>query len=192
MIIAGPNGSGKSSTYHGSDVEIGGRSVWIINPDLLTARICDVEGLDLPAANLEAVRRIEAWLEASIDAHQTVGVETVLSTDKYRRLVERAKARGFEFRLLFVVLDRPARNVERVRLRVSKGGHDVPKEKILARHARSLARLPWFLAQADLAWIYDNSGAAPRLIGRKQDGAVTADDSAPQSIHDAIGHLPRA
>ena len=37
-----------------------------------------------------AVRRIEAWLETSIKAHQTVGVETVLSTGKYRRLVTAA------------------------------------------------------------------------------------------------------
>jgi predicted ABC-type ATPase len=85
LIIAGPNGSGKSSAYQDTDIEAFGRSIWIINPDLLAARIREVEGLDLTAANLESVRRIEAWLEASILAHQTVGVETVLSTPKYRR-----------------------------------------------------------------------------------------------------------
>jgi predicted ABC-type ATPase len=84
-IIAGPNGSGKSSLYENARIESFGRSVWIINPDLLAARIRDVEGLELVAANLEAVQRIEVWLDASIRAHQTVGVETVLSTDKYRR-----------------------------------------------------------------------------------------------------------
>jgi predicted ABC-type ATPase len=81
-IIAGPNGSGKSSAYQDASIEDSLRSVWIINPDLLTARIREVEGLPLSAANLQAVQRIEAWLEASIQAHQTVGVETVLSTDK--------------------------------------------------------------------------------------------------------------
>lgn len=190
LIIAGPNGSGKSSTYHGSDVEIGGRSVWIINPDLLIARIRDVEGLDLREANIQAVRRIEAWLEASIDAHQTVGVETVLSTPKYRRLVELAKARHFEIRFMFVVLDSPVRNVERVHLRVSKGGHDVPDDKILARHTRSLAQMPWFLGQADLAWIFDNSGAAPKLVGQKTDGIVRIETDAPVAVHDAIAASP--
>jgi hypothetical protein len=73
LIVAGPNGSGKSSAYQGTDFEAFGRSAWIINPDLLAARIRDIEGLELQAANLEAVRRIEAWLEASINAHQTVG-----------------------------------------------------------------------------------------------------------------------
>lgn len=186
MIIAGPNGSGKSSTYQGSNVETDDRSVWIINPDLLTARIRDVEGLDVRTANLQAVERIEAWLEASIDAHQTVGVETVLSTDKYRRLVARAKARGYEFRFMYVLLDTPARNVERVAMRVSKGGHAVPEDKILARHARSLAQMPWFLDEADLAWIYDNSGAAPRLVGTKLAGVVAIDESAPEAVSEAI------
>src|SRR6185369_13026705 len=119
-IVAGPNGSGKSSLYSNTDIEAFDRSVWIINPDLLTARIQRVEGLSAHDANLQAVIRIEAWLETSIRAHQTVGVETVLSTDKYRRLVTAAKTHQFEFRLIFVMLASPDHNVERVRLRVLK------------------------------------------------------------------------
>lgn len=183
LIVAGPNGSGKSSAYQDTDIEAGGRSVWIINPDLLTARIRDVEGLSQSDANRSAVERIEAWLDASIEVHKTVGVETVLSTAKYRRLVAKAKARGFAIWLLYVVLDSPDRNVERVRLRVRKGGHDVPEDKIRARYARSLDQFPWFLEQADRAWIYDNSGAQPRRIGEKRDGVVQLDgDALPQVV----------
>jgi predicted ABC-type ATPase len=178
LIVAGPNGSGKSSVYQDTDVEAFGRSVWIINPDLLAARISEIEGLPLSAANLEAVRRIEAWLETSINAHQTVGVETVLSTPKYRRLVDRAKQLGFEVRLIYVLLDSPQRNIERVRLRVTKGGHAVPENKILERHTRSLEQLPWFLEQADQASLFDNSGATPRLIGEKRAGVIALDEDA--------------
>lgn len=186
LIVAGPNGSGKSSAYQDADIESFGRSVWIINPDLLAARIRDVEGLDLTAANLEAVIRIEAWLETSIRAHQTVGVETVLSTGKYRRLVDAAKALGFEVWLIYVLLDSPRRNVERVRLRVKKGGHAVPEDKILERRAKSLEQLPWFLEHADQAWLYDNSGATPRLIGEKRAGVVTLDEDALPPVFEAV------
>jgi predicted ABC-type ATPase len=101
-LIAGPNGSGKSSLcgsnsaaiYGDTNIADAARSFWIINPDLLTARIRSVERKTLYAANLEAVRRVEAWLEASINAHQSIGVETVLSTAKYRRLVRIAKKEG--------------------------------------------------------------------------------------------------
>jgi len=189
LIVAGPNGSGKSSAYQDTDIEAFGRSVWIINPDVLAARIRDVEGLELAAANLEAVRRIEAWLETSIQAHQTVGVETVLSTPKYRRLVEKAKALGFEVRLIYVILDSPQRNIERVRLRVKKGGHAVPEDKIVERHARSLQQLPWFLDQADQAWLFDNSGAQPRLMGEKNGNVITLDQDALPVLVDAVHRI---
>lgn len=185
-IVAGPNGSGKSSAYTDVDIEeAAGRSVWIINPDLLTERIVGSEGLTLEDANKQAVIRIERWLEASIEAHQTVGVETVLSTGKYRRLVELSQRRGFRMRLIYVLLDRPERNIERVRLRTLKGGHDVPAEKIVARYWRSLEQLPWFLKHADEAMIYDNSGATPRLICRKADEIITLDPN-------ALGQVVRA
>jgi predicted ABC-type ATPase len=86
-IFGGPNGSGKSSAYSDTSFQADGQTIWIVNPDLLAARIQKIEGLELVAANYAAVVRIEAWLEASIDTHKSVGVETVLSTEKYRRLV---------------------------------------------------------------------------------------------------------
>jgi predicted ABC-type ATPase len=171
-IVAGPNGSGKTSTYDNADIEDFGRSVWIINPDALAKRIGDIEGLDPVPANIEAVERIERWLYASIEAHQTVGVETVLSTSKYRRLVLEAKKRKFTIRLIYVLLNSPELNIERVRLRVAKGGHDVPTDKILERRERSLAQLPWFLAQADDAWLFDNSAEIPQLIGTKSKSKI--------------------
>lgn len=187
--MAGPNGSGKSTSYDNSDIEEFNRSVWIINPDLLAARIRDTEGLPLDEANLQAVVRIERWLEASIEAHQTVGVETVLSSPKYRRLVELAKTKGFEVRLIYVILRSPDLNVERVRLRVRKGGHDVPEDKVRERYTRSLAQMPWFLDQADRAWILDNSGSEPRLIAEKQGGEVTIDPRAMPAVEAAIRTL---
>ena len=166
-IVAGPNGSGKSTLYSRSDVAEFDGSVWIVNPDLLTKRLRTAEGLGSDAANLMAVRRIEAWLEASVDVHQTIGVETVLSTPKYRKLVVKAKQRGFEIRLIYVYLDSLERQVERVRLRVAKGGHDVPVEKIAARRERSFREFPWFFWRSDKAWVFDNSAAEPKLVATK-------------------------
>ncbi len=125
-------------------------------------------------------------METSILAGHTVGVETVLSTDKYRRLVDRAKALGFEFQLIYVMLDSVDLNVERVRLRVKRGGHAVPEDKIRARHSRSLAQLPWFFEQAHLAMLYDNSGATPRLVGEKKAGLSWVDTSAPADLINAL------
>jgi len=191
-IVAGPNGSGKSSFYGTLEFEASARSIWIINPDLLTVRLQQVEGLELQAANLQAVRRIEAWLEISIRAHQTVGVETVLSTSKYRRLVEAAKALQFQLRLTYIILDSPERNIERVRMRVKKGGHAVPEDKIVERYGRSLEQMPWFLDQVDEAWLYDNSDTSPKLIGRKHAGVITLDSDALPKVVAAVETIKTA
>jgi predicted ABC-type ATPase len=171
-LIAGPNGCGKSSFYNHTDIEGWGGSVWIINPDLLTQRIVEQEGLDVAAANLQAVQRIETWLFDSLDVHQTVGVETVLSTGKYRPLVAQAKVRGFEVRLVYVLVRNADIQVERIRLRVAEGGHHVPEEKTRARRERSFRQLVWFLEQADRAWVYDNSTAEPELLMEKRGDAL--------------------
>jgi predicted ABC-type ATPase len=177
-MVAGPNGSGKSTAYGRSDVSEFDGSVWIINPDLLTQRLQSAEQMSGTSSNLEAVKRIEAWLDASIDVHQTIGVETVLSTPKYRRLVRKAKERGFEIRFIYVYLDTVALQMERIRLRVAKGGHDVPADKIAARRLRSFKEFSWFFWQSDRAWVFDNSGAEPELVAWKDeaDSAIHSDD----------------
>ena len=181
-IIAGPNGSGKSSAYGMASVDQPSGSIWIINPDLLAKRIADHEFIEPVAANLAAVQRIEAWLDASIDAHQTIGVETVLSTPKYRRLVEHARARGFGINLIYVFLDSVELNIERVRTRVLKGGHDVPEDRIRVRRGRSFDQFGWFCEAADRVDVYDNSGARPQLVLTKRDDEMTIYDDLPEEM----------
>jgi len=173
-IIAGANGSGKSTAYE--RVAMAGRSggPWFINPDALAKRIADHETLPLdPDANLESVRGIERWLHASVEAHQTVGVETVLSTGKYQQLVEHAREQGFRIRLIYVFLANAELNIARVRDRVAKGGHDVPESSIRARRARSFTQLSWFFDHADEVEIFDNSGAEPRRVVSKAGGDIS-------------------
>lgn len=188
-MIAGPNGSGKSSAYGMASVEAPSGSVWIINPDLLTARIAALEGMDGAQANLAAVQRIERWLYASVETHQTIGVETVLSTPKYRGLVAAAKARGFRVNLIYVFLDTLELNTERVRTRVRKGGHAVPEDKIAQRRLRSFEQFGWFFAEADRVDVYNNSGATPRRVLAKRGPAVEIYDSLPEELVAAIARF---
>lgn len=164
-IIAGPNGSGKSSLYNSTEIDGWGGSIWIINPDLLTTKIVEQESLSQLEANLASVERIETWLERSIDAYQTIGVETVLSSPKYRRLVDLAHERGFEVRMIFVMLQSAEIQLERIRERVAEGGHDVPEDKVRSRRLRSFEQLAWFAGRVDRCYIYDNSTSQPELLG---------------------------
>lgn len=175
-IIAGPNGSGETSVYQSASVDEPTGSVWIINPDLLARTIREKEMLEATAANLAAVQRIGLWLDASLDTYQTIGVETVLSTRTYCELVAKAKEREFEIRLVHVFLDSVELNLERVRIRVLKGGHDVPSDKIRDRRLRSFAQFGWFLNAADRADVFDNSGASSRLMMSKRGDKIEVYD----------------
>lgn len=190
-IVAGPNGSGKSTAYGRNDIAEFDGSVWIINPDLLTARLRVAEKLALADANLAAVQRIEAWLNASIDVHQTIGVETVLSSPKYRPLVTKAKERGFEIRLIYVYVESVDLQLERIRIRVAKGGHDVPLDKVRDRRDRSIEQLSWFFNAADYAWILDNSHSEPIYVAEKEPGlTMISRNIAPEISMSLIGRKP--
>lgn len=186
-IVAGANGSGKTTAYRELTIENPQGSVWIINPDVLALTIREREGLDPTPANLEAVKRIEKWLYASVDAYQTVGVETVLSSPKYRQLVDHAKRNAFRVRLAYVYLSSVELNIERVAKRVREGGHSVPTDKIIDRRRRSFEQLKWFFAAADDAFVFDNSGATPVLTAAKIDGAAQIYGKLIPEIQKAIG-----
>ncbi|MEO8373832.1 MAG: zeta toxin family protein [Sphingomonas bacterium] len=186
-IVAGPNGSGKSSFYNRTDIEGWGGSVWIINPDLLTQQIVEQEALQLDQANLAAVQRIQQWLEASIETYQTIGVETVLSSPKYRDLVLKARSRGFRVKMIYVLLRSAELQIERVRVRVSEGGHDVPVDKIVDRRRRSFAELAWFATHVDDCFLFDNSTGEPALLAaRMSRGPLWKFASFPEDLTDAL------
>ncbi len=186
-IVGGPNGSGKSSLDDRTDIEGWGGSVWIINPDLLTAKIVEQESLALANANLAAVQRIERWLEASVESYQTVGVETVLSSRKYRRLVMMARERGFRVRMVFVLLRSVDMQLARIRQRVSDGGHDVPEDKVRARRKRSFEEFAWFADNVDDCYVFDNSLREPQLVAaRASQGPLWQFEPMPSDFLDAI------
>lgn len=88
--------------------------------------------------------------------------------------------------MIYILLNSVELAVERVRLRVGKGGHDVPTSKIRGRRERSLRQLPWFLRNSDLAWIFDNSGAKPAQIARKVGNTIIVDPAALPEIQQAV------
>jgi predicted ABC-type ATPase len=78
----------------------------------------------------------------------------------------RARAAGFFVQLFFVGNDGPQLSVERIALRVAQGGHDVPREKVIARWSRSMELLPSAIQGTDQASVFDNSAAGIVDVGR--------------------------
>jgi predicted ABC-type ATPase len=86
--------------------------------------------------------------------------ETVMSAPDKVAFMREAQAQGYRTYLYFVATDDPAINIERVRLRVSQGGHAVPDDKVVQRYHRSIELLDEACSVANRAYIFDNSGEA--------------------------------
>jgi predicted ABC-type ATPase len=86
-------------------------------------------------------------------------VEAVFSDpvgDKLAFLKEAAAA-GYAVVLCFIGLSGSDLSEERVAMRVSQGGHDVPTEKLLARFPRTSANLRAAIREVQYVLVFDNS-----------------------------------
>lgn len=79
---------------------------------------------------------------------------------------------GFCVGLYYVALDSVELNIERVKRRVEKGGHDIPADVIDRRYWGSLDKLSSALKYADEALLIDNSGLEPREVCRVTAGKI--------------------
>jgi len=96
--------------------------------------------------------------------------ETTLAGHGAMGIMRRAKTAGYQTALVYVSLGDPELHIERVRLRVAQGGHDIPDADIRRRYWRSLAHAPEALTLADEAVVLDNSGRYPIRMLLIKDG----------------------
>ena len=96
--------------------------------------------------------------------------ETVMSEPGKVELLREAQGLGFRTYLYYVATDDPEINIARVGLRVTQGGHDVPREKIVSRYRRSLDLVRDAIRHADRAYLFDSSEAGPLLVAESARG----------------------
>jgi predicted ABC-type ATPase len=86
-----------------------------------------------------------------------------------------AAQRGYSVMLCFIRIASVDRSEERVAMRVSQGGHDVPTDKLTARFPRIMANLKQAIKDLPCVAIFDNDDlAAPfRLAAIYQNGQRT-------------------
>jgi len=148
VALAGPDGAGKT-TFH--DVHLRPAALRFVNADVL-AREMDLE----PYAAAQAADALRREL---VRQRESFIFETVLSDpvgDKLAFLKEAAAA-GYTVVLCFLGIGSPRVSEERVAMRVSQGGHDVPTEKLISRFPRTLSNLKAAIQTFPHVLIFDNS-----------------------------------
>ena len=118
----------------------------------------------------------ERQREEHIEQMSEFCFETVLSTERNIKLLEKAKQKGYFIRCYYILTADPMINVLRVKSRVEAGGHDVPEEKIITRYDRALCLVKDLVQICDVCHIYDNSGNKPFRIFKKRKEQIYFDE----------------
>lgn len=156
IVFAGPNGSGKSTITRMAKI----RGEYINADDIKRTTLC---------TDLEAAVKAEELRECMIEKKKDFTFETVLSTDRNLRLLQKAKEKGYFIRGIYVLTANADINVARVKAREALGGHGVPEEKVRSRYDKALVLIPGLVEICDILHIYDNTKEPFRVFKKRKD-----------------------
>jgi len=184
-LLAGPNGAGKSTT--GRELLAGFGIEELLNPDEFAARLGRSDEMGTQRrAGIETITRERMLIQAgrSFARETTLAGRTIFAT------IVRAQGFGYQIGLIYVGLGNVELAINRVRIRVAKGGHDVPEADIRRRYIRSLQNLKPAVLQADQGHILDNSSSrhpAIRLMELRAGKIVYQRKRLPRWLRLALG-----
>ncbi|MGE4346655.1 MAG: zeta toxin family protein [Flavobacteriaceae bacterium] len=164
-IIAGCNGAGKTTAS------------FTILPEILDCK--EFVNADEIAKGLspfqpekvafEAGRIMLGRINELLKNNENFAFETTLSTKSYKNKIKEAQQKGYTVILLFFWLQSIELAKERVKTRVSEGGHNIEPDVIERRYIKGIKNLfDIYLPIVDGAFIFDNSEQKHELLADKQ------------------------
>jgi predicted ABC-type ATPase len=99
-----------------------------------------------------------------INEAKKISFETVMSHPSKIETLKKSRSLGYKNYLYFIGTDSEKINLDRVALRVKRGGHNVAPEKVVSRYYNSLKLLKSAVDISYRSFIFDNSGVKPILI----------------------------
>eukprot|EP00752_Nemacystus_decipiens_P013674 g12127.t1 len=132
VIIAGANGAGKT-TFAREFVPVRFPDAQFINADEISR---ESEVLANPVA---AGREMFKRLKEAIEKQEDFAIETTLASRSYALQIPEWQEAGYRVTLHFIEVPDADFAVQRVALRVKRGGHDIPEPDIRRRYERGLS-----------------------------------------------------
>lgn len=159
-IISGPNGAGKTTASYSVLPKIL-QCKEFVNADEIARGLSP---FNPESVAVEAGRLMLNRIRDLLSRNESFSIETTLATRSYFRLVENAHRQGYEVTLLFFWLKSPEQAMERVAERVSKGGHNIPKDIIVRRYYEGIDNLFKIYMPIVDTWVLVNNSETPRSI----------------------------
>jgi predicted ABC-type ATPase len=147
VALAGPNGAGKTTFY---EAQLRDSGLRFLNADILAGEL----GIDAyQGAEITAKLRQEF-----VNQGESFVFETVFSDPVGDKLtfLKQAAQQGYTVVMCFIGIAGSGRSEERVAMRVSQGGHDVPTDKLAARFPRTMTNLKQAIRELPCVLVFDN------------------------------------
>ncbi len=163
-IIGGCNGAGKTTASFNILPELLNCKEFV-NADEIARGLSPFQP---EKVSIEAGRLMLTRIDELIQSNQDFSFETTLSTRSFINTINRAKSSGYFVTLIFFWLESVELAKDRVRKRVSEGGHHIEEEVIKRRYKLGIKNLfNLYADQVDSLLIFDNSTLESDLISEK-------------------------
>lgn len=178
ILYAGVNGAGKSTLYQTTKYI---DDMPRVNTDEILREFGNWHNVsDIMAAGKIAVKRMNQYLADGLTFNQ----ETTLCGNAVINSIMKAKELGYSIVLYYVGLDSAELAKQRIRDRVSSGGHGIPDEDVERRYKESLKNLAIIIPSCDLAALYDNTDQFRRFAIFRNGDVVKMSKNIPRWYYD--------
>ena len=160
-IISGCNGAGKTTASFTVLPELL-QVKEFVNADEIARGLSPFqpEKVSIEAGKI-MLRRLQELLAQNVD----FAFETTLSSRSFVGQIKKAKEQGYDVNLIYYWLDSVELAIERVKIRVSEGGHHIPTDTIIRRYHAGLKNfVNLYRNVVDYWMLIDNSQTEPQLI----------------------------
>lgn len=183
-IISGCNGAGKTTASYTVLPEML-QCKEFVNADEIAKGLSPFqpEKVAVEAGRI-MLKRIQELMDSKLD----FAFETTLAARSYINTIKAAQAKGYFITLIYFWLNSPELAIERVKERVSNGGHNIPEDIIIRRYTNGLRNFSKiYLQNCDFWILIDNSNPPFSVIaeGNKTQNIVVSN----QEIFDKIIQL---
>ncbi len=161
-IMSGPNGAGKTTFAKRNFPDLIAKGLFL-NADHLAD---DMNPDNVSKVAITAGKHFLNELDDRLRGDESFVIETTLSGKTLLRKIESAQQQGFVVRLIFLWLRTTELCDFRVKMRVTEGGHNIPFDDIIRRHARGLQNLPAYIKAVDEYEIFQ-ANEKPILVAHK-------------------------
>ncbi|GMT47715.1 MAG: hypothetical protein IEMM0007_1281 [bacterium] len=164
-IIAGPNGAGKT-TFAKEFLPVEAGCFNFINADLIAQGLAPFQP---NKAMIKAAKLMIHQIHESVRKEESFAFETTLSGRIYIKKISEMKAKGYKIIIYFLKLVSVELAIERVKLRVAQGGHNIPQEDIVRRFERSWINFQTIYKLLADSWVvFDTSENQPVIIDESE------------------------